>query len=116
MVNGWVLTKVDSNDAQHRPLVASLATLWTAGCLPLPGTEWMLCHVRCHPDVVAFMRQDEDFVWIGSGWSKPPQQLLDAYASLIDPNETYASVGQVLDKLSESNPRFLMKFHHPEPN
>src|SRR6266481_1655506 len=94
---GWVLTKCDNGI----PLVASLSTSWRAGALPIPGTEWMLCHVRCSSDHVSFMKQDEDFVWIGSEWSVVPQQVLDAYASKLDPNATYQNLGQVLDKLAE---------------
>ena len=109
MVTGWILTKVDNTEDGPRPLIASLSASWRAGALPLTEGGWMLCHVKTHPEVVAFMKQDEDFIWIGNDWSKVPQEVLDTYAEKLNPEEQYLFIGQVVDKLSEWEPRFNMR-------
>lgn len=106
---GWALTKCDDTPDGPRSLVGSMSATWRGAIPPLPGMEWMLVHVRCSSEHVAFMRQDEDFIWIGSEWSKVPQQVLDAYAPMLDPAETYQNLGQVLDKLAEQEGRFLLR-------
>src|SRR6266481_7942261 len=101
IINGWVLTKTDThNDGHQTPIVASMSlAAWHGPMQPLTTDGWMLVRVACDPAHVEFMKQDEDVIWIGSEWSKVPQQVLDTYASKLDPNETYQNLGQVLDKL-----------------
>lgn len=106
---GWALTKCDDTPDGPRSLIGSISATWRGAKLPLPGQEWMLVHARCSSEHVAFMRQDGDFIWLGSEWSKVPQQVLDAYAPMLDPNETYDNLGQVLDRLMEQEGRFLLR-------
>ena len=78
MITGWLLTKIeDTAPDGHKPLVSSLSALWVAGALPLPGQEWMLVQAKAHAQVVTYMKEDEDFIWIGNEWSKVPQELLE---------------------------------------
>ena len=109
IISGWVLSKCDRSDQGLRPLVESLSVNWYGAIPPAEEDGWMLVHVACDGAHVAFMKQDPDFIWIGSEWSKVPQQVLETYASQLDPTEQYQNMGQVLDKLAESEPRFLLK-------
>ena len=108
MVSGWILTKTDAhpNGLRH-PIVASMSVPWHSPMQPLNPDGWMLVQVHCHSAHHRYMKHDEDIIWIGSEWSKVPPELLEAYAEKLDPNATYDNLGQVLDKLSEWDFRFL---------
>ena len=110
MVTGWILTKMDDTEAGPKPVIASLSAAYRPGAVPLTEGGWMLCHVKCDPAIVEYMKKDtEDFLWIGGDYSKVPQVVLDTYASKLDPEETYLFIGQVVQKLAEWEPRFNMR-------
>lgn len=77
--------------------------------LQSPTTQWCLVQIVTTPPQLAAAKLDPRVVVCGRHYSKPPQQLLDAYASMLDPTVTYQFVGQVLEKLAESEPLFLQE-------
>jgi hypothetical protein len=91
-------------------LVDSLSVNYYGMIAPDTDDGWTLVHVACDSAHAAFMKQHPDlFVWIGSEWSKVPPEVLEAFAAQLGPDEQYQNMGQVLDKLAESEPRFHLR-------
>lgn len=110
IIIGWVLTKCDRTDKGLRSLVESLSVNFYGMVSPDTDDGWTLAHVACDSAHIAFMKKHPDlFIWIGSEWSKVPQQVLETYTSQLDPNEQYQNMGQVLNQLAESEPRFHLR-------
>jgi hypothetical protein len=108
-ITGWVLSKFDAGDDMNPllPLVASMSMEWQGTMEPDTPDGWALVWIRCDNVHLEFIRQDPDIIWIGNEWSKVPQQVLDTYASKLDPTQTYQFLGQVLDKLGEWETVFI---------
>jgi hypothetical protein len=110
VITGWVLSKCDRTDQGLRPLVESLSVNHYGMVPPATDDGWALVHVACDSAHVGFMKKHPDlFIWIGSEWSKVPPEVLESHADLLDPNEQYQNMGQVLDKLADSEPRFHLR-------
>lgn len=109
MITGWVLSKCDRTDQGLRSLVESMSVNCHGAVPPAEDDGWMLVHVACDSEHVAFMKKDSDFIWIGSEWSKVPTEVLETHAAQLDPNEQYQNMGQVLDKLADLEPRFHLR-------
>lgn len=110
MITGWALTKGDRTDRGLRSLVESLSVNYYGMVPPDTDDGWILVHVACDSAHIAFMKKHPDlFIWIGSEWSKVPPELLESHADWLDPNEQYQNMGQVLDTLAESEPRFHLR-------
>ncbi len=108
-ISGWLLSKCDETTDGHRPIVASMSIAdWHAPIQPLTPNGWSLVWITCDPAHYAFIKQDEDCIWLGNEWSRVHPQLLETFAEMLDPNETYQNLGQVIEKLAESEPRFLL--------
>jgi len=73
----------------------------------LAGSGWGLVLMYTSPPQIDASKQDERVVYCGTSYSKPPAKLLEAYASMLDPEETYTTMGQVLAKLAETEPLFM---------
>jgi hypothetical protein len=110
VITGWALTKGDRTDEGLRSLVDSLSVNYFGMLEPDTDDGWMLVHVACDSEHVAFMKKHPDlFIWIGNEWSKVPPEVLETYAAQLDPNEQYQNMGQVLDKLADLEPRFHLR-------
>ena len=109
IISGWLLSKCDQVEDGIRPIVASMSLEWHAPMQPLKPDGWVLVQVKCDIAHYNFIRQDEDFIWIGNEWSKVPRELLDAYADKLDQSEQYQTFGQVLDELEKWDFRFSMR-------
>lgn len=70
------------------------------------STDWCLVHIVTTPQQLEAARKDPRVVVCGKHYAKPPAKLLEVYASMLDPTETYQFVGQVIEKLSETDPVF----------
>lgn len=94
--------------------------LHTAGPLPVctaygsvfgfhrpEGSEWGLILMYTTPPQIDAAKQDERVVFCGTSYSRPPIQALSCYASYLEPNETYTSMGQMLAKIAETEPLFM---------
>jgi len=69
--------------------------------------DWCLCQLDIGAHQIEASKLDPRVVYIGKEYNKPPAQFLAAFASRLDPEETYIFVGQVLAKLAETEPWFM---------
>lgn len=74
-----------------------------------PDATWELVLIVTTPQQLEAAKKDPRVVVCGKLYSKPPAQLLQAYAKWLDPTETYQFLGQVLDKLAETEPMFHLE-------
>ena len=73
---------------------------------PDPPGEWGLVYLDTTLQQVEAAKQDPRVVVCGKAYDPPPKKLLQEWASWLDPNVTYLFMGQVLSKLSETEPAF----------
>lgn len=70
------------------------------------GSGWCLAHIVTTPQQLEAAKKDPRVVVCGKHHAKPPAKLLEVYAAWLDPNEAYRCVGEVLEKLAETEPMF----------
>ena len=70
------------------------------------GLVWLSLDV--HQLVFLKTGTDPNVQVVGRPGSKPTPLLLETYADKLDPDETYGTLEQVLEKLGEWEPRFLL--------
>jgi hypothetical protein len=67
---------------------------------------WALVKVWTSPQQIEAAKQDPRVIVCGKDFNAPPRELLEAYASWLDPTVTYMFMGQVIAKLAEAEPIF----------
>jgi hypothetical protein len=73
---------------------------------PVNTGGWALVHMHTTYQHIEAMKLDPRVLYCGQDYDAPPQQMLDTYKQLLDPNVNYMFIGQVIAKLAQSEPCF----------
>jgi hypothetical protein len=104
----WFLSKFYADPLHPHGLLPVCRAYGSAfGHHRFEDSDWGLVLMYTSPPQIEASRQDERVVFCGTDYSKPPAQVLECYAALLDPTETYQSMGQLLAKLAETEPLFM---------
>jgi hypothetical protein len=108
MMNVWMLSKFYDCEV-HGWIWPVCAAYGDGPYVPRhPDTPdgWALVKVWTSPQQMEAAKQDPRVIVCGKDYNTPPRELLDAYASWLDPAVTYMFIGQVIARLAETEPIF----------